>query len=319
MNLQNFLLRHTPVQDHQDFFSADQFPLDDEAIADTAINAMLLVMNNRMRPAPNTKKTRIEDYAPLVAAGIRFPWKDRIALGLCIDTVNDQIPEYTAIGLTRYSKNVFAQAVVMSTVRSNSLPRFARVALNGANSFYRTAHLKGFDGLSRAMVNRGSDDIETVTDGGFAGVMPNGYVIGVDDYGRMSTWHANLLAYAVSIHNDFRYFWEVTATEEFLYRLPAKAIFSIDVEYIKSLFYARSVPITATGRLRPILHWVTAHKRRMKEGIDIDVRKHLRGIDTFEMHGVNFVITEPRKAQANNTSLTCAEGRSPKASGKKSA
>lgn len=304
MNLQHFLLRNTPVPEHQDFFSADQFPLDDEAIADTAINAMLLVMNNSTRPATNTKKTRIEDYAPLVVAGVRFPWKDRIALSSCVDTLNDQIPDYTAIGLTRHSKHIFAQAVSISTVRPNSLPRFARVALNGAESFYRTTYIKGFDGLSRAMVNHGSDDLETVTDGGFAGVMPDGYVIGVDDYGRMSTWHGNLLAYAVSIHNDRRYFWEVTATEAFWDGHPAKAMFSIDVEYIKSLFYARSVPLTATGRLRPILHWVTAHKRRMKEGIDIDVRKHLRGIDTFEMHGVNFGITEPRKAQAPNAKVS---------------
>lgn len=303
MNLQHFLLRNTPVPEHQDFFSADQFPLDDEAIADVAINAMLLVMNNSTRPATTGKTTRIEDYAPLVAAGVRFPWKDRIALSSCVDTLNDQIPDYTAIGLTRHSKHVFAQAVSSAVVGFGTLPRFAKVALHGARSVYRTTYIKGFDGLSRGMVDRGSDDIETVADGGYAGVMPDGYVIGVDDYGRMSTWHANLLAYAVSIHNDRRYFWEVTATESFWDGHPAKAMFSIDVEYIKSLFYARSVPLTATGRLRPILHWVTAHKRRMKEGIDIDIRKHLRGIDAFAMHGVNFGITEPRKAHAPNAGV----------------
>lgn len=300
MNLQHFLQRHIPLPESESFFSADQFPLDDEAIADIAINAMLLVMNNSTRPLNNWQTTRIEDYAPLVASGVRFPWKDRIALSSCIDTLNDEIPQYTAIGLTRKNKSVFAQAIGCAVVKRDSMPRFVRIALNGAQSFYRTSYICGFDGLSRSMVRHGSDDIETVTDGGYAGVMPDGYVVGVDDYGRMSTWHANLLAYAVSIHNDRRYFWEVTATEAFLDGHPAKALFSIDEEYIKSLFYARSVPITATGRLRPILQWVSAHKRRMKEGIDIDVKKHLRGIDAFEMHGVNFGITQPRRPMTDN-------------------
>lgn len=300
MNLQHFLMRNTPIPEAQEFFSADQFPLDDEAIADTAINAMLLVMNNSARPVTNLKKTRIEDYAPLVASGVRFPWKDRIAFSNCIDTLTDELPKFTAIGLTRRSKDIFAQAVGCAIVDFNSLPKFAKVALNGAINFYRATYIKGFDGLSRGMTARGSKDIETVTDGGYAGVMHDGCVIGVDDYGRMSSWHGSLLAYAVSIHNDRRYFWEVTATEAFFDGHPAKAIFSIDEEYIKSLFYARSVPLTAIGRLRPILHWVTAHKRRLKEGIDIDVKKHLRGIDTFEMHGVNFGITEPRKLNTAN-------------------
>ena len=297
MNLQHFLLRNTPTQGSMEFFSTDQFPLDDEEIADTAINAMLLVMNNSTRSSGNLSKTRIEDYAPLVASGVRFPWKDRIALSGCIDLMNDELPRHTAIGLTRRKKGTFAQAVGCAKVEFNSLPKSAKVALRGANEIYRTTYITGFDGLSRAMVDRGSDEIESVTDGGYAGVMPDGYVIGSDDNGHLSSWHGSLLAYAVSIHNDRRYFWEVTATEAFWDGYPAKAMFSIDEEYIKSLFYARSVPLTSTGRLRPILHWVSSHKRRIKEGIDIDIKKHLRGIDAFVMHGVNFGITEPRKKQ----------------------
>lgn len=104
MNLQHFLARHTEIPEQQKFFLTDQFPLDDEQIADTAINAMLLVMNNSTRPAANLKMTRIEDYAPLVASGIRFPWKDRVALSNCIDTLNDELPRFAAIGLTRREK-----------------------------------------------------------------------------------------------------------------------------------------------------------------------------------------------------------------------
>jgi len=298
VNLLHFLGDNIPLDERYAFFSSDQFPLDDEEIADTAINAMLLVMNNSTRPLANMKAGRIEDYAPLVLSGVRFPWKDRIALSNCIDTLNDELPKFTAIGLTRKNKNIFAQAVGCATVDFKSLPKLAKVALNGSYAVYRVTYIKGFDGLSRGMAERGSKDIETVTDGGYAGVMPDGHVVAVNDYGRISIWHRSLLSYAVSIHNDRRYFWEVTATEQFMDGFPAKAMFSIDKEYIKSLFYARSVPITATGRLRPILHWVSSHKRRLKEGIDIDVTKHLRGIGEFMMHGVNFGITEPRRLTA---------------------
>ena len=125
--------------------------------------------------------------------------------------------------------------------------------------------------------------------------MPDGQCVGCAPDGYPDFLSAKWLAYVVGVHNDRRYFWNVSATEEFFEDMPAKAHFAIDEEYVKSLFYARSVPITARGRLRPIMHWVQAHKRRIKEGIDIDVRKHLRGIDAFTMHGVNFAIDQPRK------------------------
>lgn len=300
MNLQHFLLRHTQHQD--EFFATDQFPLDDEEIADTAINAMLLIMNNKVIPTGNTRGL-IDDYAPMVASGIRFPWKDRVALGLCVDTLNDQLPDYAAIGLTRRTHRIFAQAVTISVCRHNLLKKNIKTALSCASSIFRTTYVRGFDGFSRNLCGHSSRDIETIVTGGYAGAMPNGDVIGVDDSGGIDLFHANILAYVVSIHNDRRYFWEVAATESFWDRYPAKAMFSIDEEYIKSLFYARTIPITATGRLRPILHWVSAHKRRLKEGVDIDVKKHLRGVDAFEMHGVNFSITEPRKLKSAHVSV----------------
>lgn len=171
MNLQHFLSRTAPSNDRNDFLLADQFPLTDEEIADTAINAMLLVMNNGIRQTCGLKTTRIEDYGPLVAYGVRFPWKDRIALRNYVDTVNDELPKFAAIGLTRNAKGLFAQAVGCSKVDYKSLPKPAKVALNGANHFYRATYIRGFDGLSRGMVHRGSNDIETVADGGYAGVM----------------------------------------------------------------------------------------------------------------------------------------------------
>lgn len=62
---------------------------------------------------------------------------------------------------------------------------------------------------------------------------------------------------------------------------------------VKSLLYARSLPMTATGRKRPILHLVAAHRRRIKEGIDIDIEQFLRGVRKVEMGGAIFEVRAP--------------------------
>ena len=64
----------------------------------------------------------------------------------------------------------------------------------------------------------------------------------------------------------------------------------MDKEQIKSLLYARSLPVTATGRKRPILHLVAAHRRRIKEGVDIDIGEFLRGVKKVEMGGTVFTV-----------------------------
>lgn len=95
---------------------------------------------------------------------------------------------------------------------------------------------------------------------------------------------------ALQIYQDRRYLWNVQAKEGI-----AKATFAIHQEQIKSLFYARDLPMTETGRKRPILHWVSAHQRRMKAGTDVDVEKYLRGTHEFVYNNTKFEITNPIK------------------------
>jgi hypothetical protein len=104
-------------------------------------------------------------------------------------------------------------------------------------------------------------------------------------------------ALSMNAWSDSRYLWHATTTEDIGYgtKMPLRFRLGLSKEHIKSLFYARTLPITETGRKRPILHWVRAHQRRIKEGIDIDVTAHLRGIYKFEMDGLNFEITQPNK------------------------
>ena len=80
-------------------------------------------------------------------------------------------------------------------------------------------------------------------------------------------------------------------------------------EEVKSLLYARSLPMTATGRKRPILHLVAAHRRRIKEGVEIDIEQFLRGVRKVEMGGAIFEVRSPEPLPAKrvpNTELTGA-------------
>lgn len=102
-----------------------------------------------------------------------------------------------------------------------------------------------------------------------------------------------LLASAILQSNaDMRHVWNVQAIEG-----KARATFGVYEEQIKSLFYSRDLPMTVTGRRRPVLHWVSAHRRRIQSGDDVSVSEHLRGITEFEMNGTLFRITNPAKEQ----------------------
>lgn len=93
-----------------------------------------------------------------------------------------------------------------------------------------------------------------------------------------------------NLWNDRQTLWNVEATDG-----KARATFGVYMEQVKSLFYCRDLPITNTGRKRPILHWVSAHRRRMALGTDINIDKYLRGIISFEMSGTLFTISRPIK------------------------
>lgn len=103
-----------------------------------------------------------------------------------------------------------------------------------------------------------------------------------------------IASFSLGFYSDRKNFWNVTTTED----NNKNVHFGVYEEQIQSLFYARNLPMTATGRKRPILHWVAAHKRRVKQGTPVDVKKHMRGITAFEMNGTSFEITQPLKKAA---------------------
>lgn len=87
---------------------------------------------------------------------------------------------------------------------------------------------------------------------------------------------------------DKRFCWVITAQEK-----TAKVHLGSMQDEIKSLLYARSLPLSSTGRKRPVLHLIEAHKRRLKNGIDIDVTSYLRGVQQVEIDGTLFTINPP--------------------------
>lgn len=100
---------------------------------------------------------------------------------------------------------------------------------------------------------------------------------------------------ALSLTADQKYLWMVETKEKTNWGVDAKVKFGLDAEMVKSLFFARESPLTETGRKKPILHWVSEHKRRIKENIEIDIEKYLRGTTTMFMGNMEFNITSPIK------------------------
>lgn len=103
---------------------------------------------------------------------------------------------------------------------------------------------------------------------------------------------ANGMALNMFAVQDMRNQWVISAhTEETKVSLGAYP------DAVKSILYARSLPLTASGRKRPILHLVRAHKRRIKEGIDINIRQFLRGVHEVQMDGIKYSVSASAKLQ----------------------
>lgn len=120
---------------------------------------------------------------------------------------------------------------------------------------------------------------------------PSPFGAAVRTVGPSATWLHETEAWASATMQflaDRRFCWTITAQEK-----SARAHLGCMGEEVKSLLYARSLPMTATGRKRPILHLVEAHKRRMRNGTDIDVSAFLRGQQIVEIGGTIFMVNPP--------------------------
>jgi hypothetical protein len=97
------------------------------------------------------------------------------------------------------------------------------------------------------------------------------------------------LSVALQFTDDSRHIWTITAQND-----VSRVTVGAYSDCVKSLLYARSLPVTASGRKRPILHVVHAHRRRLKNGIDVQIGDFLRGSMEVVMNDTKYTVAAPR-------------------------
>ncbi len=274
--------------------------IESEEMSDLVYKTYVALLTDGWR-GNSTSRFEIDDVGEAYVHGFYVPCTERYVLAGQIDLVNDSLPHHA--GLVAYNNEKSLKPLFISCRKVSLLPRgvlcppFA-VGKYSCTWFYEDENA---DRKDRRIFKGAFMRANTI----YFAIMPGGTIAPCQEssriyHGRVALLFAaagHTLAAAINATADRRHVWNV-ATGEPLSDISHKTplVLGVSKEHIKSLFYARSLPITETGRKRPILHWVTAHQRRLKEGLEIDIDRHLRGISSFEMEGFSFEITSPRKA-----------------------
>jgi len=221
--------------------------------------------------------------------GCYFCPEDRLTLALAVDLENDGLPKYAA------HANPDEHVCTEEDFRDYISFQFAKKIKRLPGGFRCFGHHAYYELINWAPQAKGgaylTKELLGIDNNGLIHYASSGNMI---DHGR--EWKTKvrvMLAATLNYWADKRFLWNVEVKEA-----EAKATFGVYQEQIQSLFYARDLPLTVTGRKRPILHWVKSHRRRMKSGTEIDIEKHLRGITEFDMNGTMFKITRPYKKEA---------------------
>jgi hypothetical protein len=235
----------------------------------------------------------IQEIAALYMQGLWLPCVERMVLAGQIDRRNDGLADFAAI--PRFDKGKLS---FFAARRLEKLPR-GWGALPGSSAYYMTSWFdpsatpgdkreRGFMSMINYPVSVIGDRILPLRRGKPPPSIHYYAQIALDT------------AAALSVVADFRNLWCVETEEDVVgsakIRTPLRL--GVNATLVKSLFYARSTPLTEAGRKRPILHWVRSHQRRLAAGVDVDIAKHLRGIVAFEMAGFPFRITQPTRGRA---------------------
>jgi hypothetical protein len=252
------------------------------------------------------------DAAYLMTEGVYLPCVKRTAYTRFVDRRNDGLPDHAAVFLlsapvgdgTVDPPEPWPEPVIIQTRRVAHFPR--RVCSLVPGDKYKWMHWerqKPSNRHDRRWPGRGTVTQDTLigTDGYFTVSDDDRVVHARYEFAFGPEWAAHYAkneawpALALNAWADRRFLWQVRTKERLLKHTETPLILGVDESHVKSLFYARSLPVTESGRKRPILHWVRAHERRVASGIDVDVRKHLRGITEFDMDCLHFQIISPDK------------------------
>lgn len=270
-----------------------------EDLTDNLIRIYLALITKGWRAESVQTPLPLDKIANLYQKGLSLSCVKRVAISGQIDTKNDGIADFAAIPIQNRGQFDFT-----ACHRVKTLP-------HGWSALPFSDHL-----LWAGRVHRGGDvsrsekrSDKTAGIGSSPLSIDAWYYCVVKDRifaCKRNNWPnltpaaclAIQVAAALQTVSDLKTLWNVETAETVLSSVKTPMKLGVDGEIVKSLFYARQAPITGMGRKRPILHWVSSHQRRIREGIDIDIREHLRGITEFEMDGFSFRITSPMKALA---------------------
>jgi hypothetical protein len=287
------------MKDELDYWSGDEFE-DNVASALVACYESKPIKNKGCPPEDRMNEQRLQvlrNIGPYISSGSRIIIGDN-----SFDMVNDTLPKVGCFGFAvkptdavkqNHPDAYFASIYVKKT---DSLGK--RWCKRKGGELYEMVTL-----IAKAQGITGERSFFTVTKNGEVSscnvqiASTAGYMPGVkqtilsheDNYLlERETWASVTL----NAEADKRFCWTITAKEA-----DAKVHLGCMKEEIKSLLYARELPMTATGRKRPVLHLVEAHKRRIKAGTDINIDSFLRGVQTVEIGGTQFTINPPRNIQ----------------------
>lgn len=246
--------------------------------------------------------------ARLREIGIYIPSNDRIVIENHFDTMNDKLPDYGCIGLTQVKGQQREQDNSLYNNGYIDIYLFKKVTTpgkywtrRGGGQVYEMYGLfptsnNGVEGeriffsIDKHGTSFCCDQVIPMSLGGEEGRRTEIYKrsehkVEIECFKKVEFTSSACLQYVA----DRRFCWTITAQEKI-----AKAQLGCMQEEVKSLLYARSLPMTETGRKRPILHLVESHKRRIRNGTDINITDFLRGTQQIEMGGTLFKVNAPQ-------------------------
>jgi len=259
------------------YFGSDM--LNSESMTDKIYETFLGLL---VKQFEGDRASRISDIGNIYKNGVYLPCVERVSFSNTIDVGSgDRVKGgtyYDSLHKTFSSASPvhrFPNGIV-SVVKGQKIKYIAVESNNdkiSATSFFLTLTKNG-----DIFHTKNTHEIDSSADAGAARVSASATV-----------WASVTIA-ALS---DSDYLWSAKIYEDIIGSKPVEVALGMGLEEIKSLFYARSLPLTETGRKRPILHLVRAHQRRIKEGIDIDIDRHIRGVDRVSIDGFEFNLRPP--------------------------
>jgi hypothetical protein len=294
----NLAFHDKPAGPAREFDTFGSNVLDSEALTDLVYQAFLTLMARRYQSSMfGCHEGFTADLVELMTRGLYLPCVERTTYVAHVDQRNDGLPDHAAVFILpegghceiHQVRRVQRFPIGMAAVAPGI--KYKHVTWDRDRRRNR-AEKRCFDNVEDVLIAHDGYLTVTADDRVVHGLATKTH------WQRDPLWSAVSTVWPAMVFNawaDRRFLWQVRTTDHVIKAVATPLTLGVAEEHVKSLFYARSLPVTETGRKRPILHWVQAHARRIQAGIEVDVCRHLRGITEFDMDGLHFQIISPDK------------------------